>query len=235
MSANPVKAVGVPDDFLALERVVRSRRSVRGFLPDPVPMQTCKSIFSLAQAAPSNCNTQPWLVRVVSGERQAELRTKLIEAVTSGQAPAPDFQGLLNYPGIHRDRQVDAARQLYGAMGIARDDQKARSKAALRNFEFFGAPHVALIFVPDWVQQRELADCGLYAQTLMLAMTAFGVASCPQAALGYYPAVVRSVLDIDPATRLLYGISFGFEDPSVAANATRVGRVPLDETTVFLD
>lgn len=69
----------------------------------------------------------------------------------------------------------------------------------------------------------------------MLAMTAFGVASCPQAALGYYPAVVRSVLDIDPATRLLYGISFGFEDPSVAANATRVGRVPLDETTVFLD
>lgn len=235
MSISPVIASEESDDFATLARIVRNRRSVRGFLSEPVPVQTRQRIFELALSAPSNCNVQPWLVHVVGGEPLAAVRAKLMDAITSGQAPQPDFSGLLSYPGIYRDRQVDAARQLYGAMGIARDDQKARNAAALRNFQFFDAPHVAFIFVPEWVQQRELADCGLYAQTLMLAMTACNVASCPQAALGYYPEVVRSVLNIEPTSRLLYGISFGFEDSSVLANAARIGRVPLVEVTTFHD
>lgn len=221
------------EDLAALERIVRNRRSVRGFRPDPVPPQTLKRIFRLASLAPSNCNVQPWLVHVASGDLMTSLEAKLMEAVTSGQAPRPEFQGLMSYPGIYRDRQIDAARQLYGAMGIERDDQKARQKAALRNFQFFDAPHVAFIFVPDWVLPRELTDCGLYAQTLMLTMTACNVASCAQAALGYYPDVVREVLGIDPAQRLLYGISFGYEDTAISANTARVGREPLERTTVF--
>ena len=220
-------------DFEPGERVVRSRRSVRGFRPDPVPASTQRRAFELALSAPSNCNVQPWLVHVASGEPLARIRDALVAAVSAGETPAPEFPGPLIYPGIYRDRQVDAARQLYGAMGIARDDRLARDHAALRNFEFFDAPHVAFLFMPDWVQSRELADCGLYAQTLMLGLTALGIASCPQAALGYYPDIVRSILDIGPEQRLLYGISFGFEDTAVPANSTRTGRMPLDETTRF--
>lgn len=235
MSSSPDNALDACDDFAALERVVRNRRSVRGFRPDPVPVETRERIFELALSAPSNCNVQPWLVHVVSGKLLTDLSAKLMAAVTSGQTPEPDVTGLTTYPGIYRDRQMDAAVQLYGAMGIGREDKKARQMAALRNFQFFDAPHVAFIFVPEWVQPRELTDCGLYAQTLMLAMTACNVASCPQAALGYYPEIVRSLLGVDPTNKLLYGISFGYEDPSVPANAARVGRETLSQTTTFHD
>lgn len=220
-------------DFEALARVIRSRRSVRGFRSDPVPISIQQSAFQLALRAPSNCNVQPWLVHVASGEPLARIRDALVAAASAGEPSGADFAGLSTYPGIYRDRQVDAARRLYGAMGIARDDRPARDHAALRNFAFFDAPHVAFLFVPDWAGPRELADCGLYAQTLMLGLTALGIGSCPQAALGYYPDIVRSILGIGPAQRLLYGISFGFEDTSVPANGTRIGRTPLEETTRF--
>lgn len=233
MGANNVTSAEQDGDFKVLDRVVRSRRSVRGFRSDPVPVSMQLRAFELALHAPSNCNVQPWLVHVASGEPLAQIRDGLVAAVSAGETPAPEFPGPQIYPGPYRHRQVDAARQLYGAMGIARDDRPARDHAALRNFELFGAPHVAFLFVPDWVRSRELADCGLYAQTLMLGLTSLGIASCPQAALGYYPDIVRSILDIGPEQRLLYGISFGFEDTDVPANATRTGRLPLGETTRF--
>lgn len=220
-------------DFEALMRVIRSRRSVRGFRSDPVPISIQQRAFQLALWAPSNCNVQPWLIHVASGQPLTQIRDALLAAASVGEPPGADFPGISTYPGIYRGRQVDAARQLYGAMGIARDDRPARDHAALRNFAFFDAPHVAFLFVPDWAGAREVADCGLYAQTLMLGLTALGIGSCAQSALGYYPDIVRSILEIGPEQRLLYGISFGFEDRSVPANDARIGRTPLDETTRF--
>ena len=105
-------------DFEALERIARGRRSVRGFLSDPVPMSIQRRALELALSAPSNCNVQPWLVPVVSGKPLARIRHAFVEAVSAGIAAEPDFPGLLTYPGIYRDRQVDSARQLYAAMGI---------------------------------------------------------------------------------------------------------------------
>ncbi|MGE4324081.1 MAG: nitroreductase family protein [Sphingobium sp.] len=226
---------GLSDDVHAFEQLARSRRSVRGFLPRPVPRALLDRIFELAQRAPSNCNVQPWLVHVASGQTLETLRRALMEAAASGSAPDSDFPGHLTYPGLYRDRQVDAARQLYGAMGIERSDIAARNRALLRNFEFFGAPHAAFLFVPDWAFPREIADCGMYAQTLMLALKAHGIDSCPQAALSQYATIVRAILGVDAGARLLFGISFGYEDESAPANRTRVDRQPLDATTRFHD
>ena len=47
--------------------IVRARRSVRAFLDQPVPQPLIEQIFTQAQQAPSNCNTQPWRTWVVSG------------------------------------------------------------------------------------------------------------------------------------------------------------------------
>ena len=73
----------------------------------------------------------------------------------------------------------------------------------------------------------------MYAQTLMLALTARGIASCAQGALSLYPDIVRQHLGVPEDQKLLFGVSFGYEDPDVKANAARVGRASLDDAVHF--
>jgi nitroreductase len=220
--------------FHAFAEVVMRRRSVRGFLPTPVPEHTLHEFFALANRAPSNCNTQPWLTYVVCGERCVKLRELLLAAVAkeSPSVDVPYDPGL--YVGIYKERQRDSAERLYAAMGIGRDDKQARVQSFMQNFRFFGAPHVAFICVPKFMGLREMADVGMYVQTLMLGMAAHGIACCPQTALGMYVRPIRVALNIPADQRLLLGLSFGYEDRHVAANSARMPRARLDESTVFL-
>lgn len=219
--------------MLSTTDVIRSRRSVRGFMSREVPQDILRAIFTLAQCAPSNCNTQPWVVHVVSGAACDALRIRLGQAALDPAAHAPDYSYDGRYDGIYRDRQHDAAEQLHHAMEIARDDKPGRAHSFLRNFSFFGAPHAAFIFLPEPFGVREAADCGMYAQTLMLAMAANEVASCPQTSLSFHPGIVRQALGVDPTQRLLFGISFGYADPETKANACRVGRADIDQAVSF--
>ena len=216
----------------AFSHVVKSRRSVRAFLPRRVEQQTLNAIFELAQTAPSNCNTQPWIAHVVSGEICQQLKQELTSALMRGEF-SMDFPYEGKYQGVYRERQVDAANQLYTAMGIAREDKVARNAAFLRNFSFFDAPHAVFLFLPEGFGLREAADVGMYAQNLMLAMTAYGLGSCPQTALGFHAGVVREALSIPDEMKLLFGISFGYEDAANAANKTRINREPIEKAVFF--
>lgn len=218
---------------MTLDEAIRARRSVRGYRPQPVPEATLREVFALAQWSPSNCNIQPWVPHVVSGARLDALRDDLVAAARAGEPMTPDFEARASYPGRYRDRQVDAARRLYGAMGVARDDRAGRDAAYLRNQAAFGAPHAVFVFMHEPFGAREATDVGMWAQSLMLAMTSRGMASCAQGALGLYPPVVRRHLGLDESHRLMFGIAFGYEDPTVAANDARTDRVPLDEAVVF--
>ncbi|MBW8892393.1 MAG: nitroreductase family protein, partial [Burkholderiales bacterium] len=51
-----------------IDNLIRDRRSKRGFLDRPVPIDTVKDILSTASHAPSSSNTQPWRCYVVTGE-----------------------------------------------------------------------------------------------------------------------------------------------------------------------
>jgi nitroreductase len=214
------------------QNVVNNRRSVRGYLTKPVPQNLLHSLFSVAQRAPSNCNTQPWLTHVVSGQKLEQLREILPVNTMQGKMTL-DFPYEPKYPGIYQDRQYDAANQLYGAVNLERHQKQERQQVFLRNYQFFGAPHVAFLFLPEPFCLREAADVGMYAQTLMLALTANGLASCPQTSLGFHANAVREVLEIEANNKLLFGISFGYEDTADPINSARVGRAALQETTVF--
>jgi len=218
-----------------LDALLRARRSVRGFRPDPVPAETLRAIFTMAAQAPSNCNVQPWIVHVVSGATVERMRERLHDHARGGAEPSPDFPLTGPYPGEYRTRQIDAAKALFAATGVARDDMAARTESLLRNFRFFDAPHAAFLLLPDWAGYREAADCGMYAQSLMLAMTAHGVGSCAQGALGHYADVVRDMLGVAEGQRVLFGFAFGYEDTGHPANETRTVRAPLDSTTIFHD
>lgn len=216
-----------------LDELLRERRSVRGFHPDAVPMETLERVFEMAQLAPSNCNVQPWVVHVVSGDTAERVRTELHAVAASDAEVSPDFPLTGAYPGAYRERQIGAAKALFAATGVQRDDIPARRASFLRNFRFFDAPHAAFIFLPRWAGMREAADVGMYAQSLMLALTAHGLASCAQGALSHHAGIVRDALGVGDDMLLLFGLAFGYEDVDHPVNTARTERAPLDQTTIF--
>ncbi|MEV7801797.1 nitroreductase family protein [Microbispora sp. NPDC088329] len=115
---------------------------------------------------------------------------------------------------------------------MGRDSYDLRAAYDAKSLRFYDAPHVALLYAPDPGDPRLTADVGMYAQTLLLAMAAYGVSSCLQGLLSFYAETVRETLGITGG-RLLFGISFGYADPAAAINAVTVGREPLEETTPF--
>ena len=214
------------------DQLARSRRSIRGFLAEPVAAEVLAQIFATAASAPSNCNTQPWFSHVVSGEMRDRLSAIFMQTIAQGKYSL-DFPYDARYEGIFRKRQLDVAILLYQALGVTREDKEGKRRAFLRNLEFFGAPHVVFIFMPEWSGIREACDVGMYAQNLMLAMRAHGLASCPQTTLGYDADSVRRELNIDPQMKLLFGISFGYEDPDLPENRIISERAALDEHVKF--
>lgn len=213
-------------------QVVYSRSSIRGFLSAAIEPDVLEDIFNIAQQAPSNCNTQPWLAHVVSGEILDQLRQKTSQAMMEGKL-SMDFDYAGKYHDIYKVRQYDAAQRLYAAMGVEREDKAGRNEAFMRNFEFFGAPHAVFLFMNEQFGLREAMDVAMYAQTLMLALTAAGFASCPQTALGFHADIVREHLNIDANQKLLFGISFGIEDDSHCANRSKTERAPLSDSVKF--
>jgi nitroreductase len=216
-----------------IEQIMLKRRSVRGFESRQVDGSLIEKIFGLAQAAPSNCNVQPWIVHVVSGDAAERLRTALYEAAANDLALSLDVPLTAGYRDAYRQRQIGAAKALFNATDVARDDVEARRRSYLRNFRFFDAPHAAFIFMPAWAGIREAADCGMYAQSLMLALAAHGLGSCAQGALSHHASIVKDLLEVQPDLKLLFGLAFGHPDVGHPSCAARTDRAPLDEAVVF--
>lgn len=214
--------------------VVNARRSLRAFLPQPVSPATLEHIFQVAQRAPSNCNTQPWVTHVVSGSKLEQLRREMPERFSSGNFDM-DFPYDGSYTGEYKTRQYGAAQALYDAVGIAREDKVRRNEQFMRNFTFFDAPHAAFLFLPEPFGLREAADLGMFAQTLMLTMTAHGLGSCPQTALSFQANFVREQLGIPASNKLIFGLSFGYPDWNDPSNACHTDRAGVSEAVAFHD
>ena len=223
----------VTNPEMSLVDAVAARRSVRGFLDKEVPQAVLNRIFEIAQNAPSNCNVQPWKVYVAYGELKDKLKKQLVENVTLGVAANPDYSYRSTFENEYRKRQVDCAVALYSTMDIGRDDKEGRMRASLRNFEFFDAPYIAFIGMDPAFGTTVAVDVGMWAQTLMLTMVSFGLHSCPMGTMRNYPDLVRESFDIKDDTRILFGISFGYEDSTVAANKTRTTREAISANVTF--
>jgi len=214
--------------------VVRARHSTRAFLPDPVPDEIIRTILEDASRAPSNCNTQPWDVHIVSGAKRDELARLLGEAFDEGRQSRDFTFDRSQYPdrfGMCGDAQAAA---YYGAMGIPRDAHDARRAAAMRNLTFFDAPHVCLLFMPAVGDNVRVAgDIGMFGQTFLLSLVAHGLAGIPQTFLGFFADPIRTLLGIEAERKLLFGISFGFADENHPIAGYRIDRLKIEEFATF--
>ncbi|MFD2157177.1 nitroreductase [Rhodococcus jostii] len=214
------------------EKLIRGRRATRAFRPDPVPEETLRAAFALAGAAPSNSNAQPWRVEVASGARKDRLADAIV-AAHAEQRTTVDFPYHDDmYSPEQQDRRAEFGGELYGALGIGLDDHTARAAYDAESLRFYGAPHVAFLFATGDGAARLAADVGIYTQTLLLALTAYGVDSCPQGLLSFYADTVRDELGMNEG-KLLVGISFGYADQDAPVNHITTGRAALDATTTF--
>ena len=137
---------------------------------------------------------------------------------------APDFPYDGVYEGVYKDRQYGAAKALYDALGIPREEKAKRQEWFLGNFRFFDAPAVAFFMLPDGFGLREACDLGMFTQTVMLGLTAQGLGSCPQTALGFMAKQIREVIEVPDHHKLMFGLSFGYPD------ATPINDVVTDRT-----
>ena len=211
--------------------VVSRRRSMRDFKSDPVPREIIESVFGAAQRAPSNCNTPPWFVHVVTGETLEQLRQELPAKFAAGEI-ALDFPYAGQYEGVYKERQYASAAALYDSLGISRDQKAERNAWFMRNFSFFDAPAVAFFTLPTGFGLREACDLGMFAQTVMLGLTAHGLGSCPQTALAVLANVLRPALSLGDHEQLMFGMSFGYPNDT-AVNEVTTERASLADVVTY--
>lgn len=220
---------------MELEDALRARYSARRYKPEPVPEETLMRILTLAQRTPSWCNTQPWNLIITRGAGTVRFREALYAHARSGAAPAPDFPFPAAYEGVYKDRRKVCGVQLYQSLGIGKDDRAAAAEQSFENFRAFGAPHVAILTTEEKLGVYGLLDCGLYLQSFMLAARDARVDTIAQAALATYSPFIREYFGIDPARRIVCGLSFGYAEAEHPINQYRTERAEAGQAVRFVD
>ena len=221
---------------MTYDEVVLGRRSTRGYKQVPVPRALIEEVLALAMRAPSSMNTQPWSFYVITGEPLERIRRGNTERILAGEPDSREFRKGQPFAGPHRDRQVGVAKQLFSAMGIARDDKDGRQDWVLRGFRQFDAP-VCVIITYDRVldgSDDTPFDCGAVATALVNAAWSRGLGTVINSQGIMQSPVVREHAGIPDDQVIMKSIALGWPDESFPANAVVSERKTLDEAAVFV-
>ena len=221
---------------MEFDTLVRSRRSVRGYKKDPIPRQLIEEILAQAKVAPSSMNTQPWHVHVLTGAPLEEVRRRNTEQMSAGAAPKTEIVSHGAYEGIHRQRQVDIAKRLFEAMGIARDDKAMRQDWVMRGFRQFDAPVSMVLTYDRSLDPGTIAhfDLGALCYGICLAAWDRGLGSVINGQGIMRSDIVREVAHIPADEVIVTCIAMGYPDDSFAANAVRSAREPNERFVSYV-
>jgi len=218
-----------------VENLLKARWSCRSFKPEPLPQDIIDRILTMSQHTASWCNSQPWKLVVTSGKATEELRQKMHARGMTNEPDDSDFPYPREYRGVYQERRRESGFQLYDAVGIGHKDMPARTMQALENYNFFGAPHVAIIHTDEPLGIYGAVDCGAYVGNFMLAAQALGLGTIPQAALARHSGLIRRHFNLASDRKVVCGISFGFADHAAKVNSYRTSRASVADTVTFVD
>lgn len=221
----------VPPSQQAVDDAITSRRSVRAFLPAPVPRSTVEDILRVASRAPSGTNTQPWRVHVLTGAAKERLSGAIRAAFDDPQQRASHTEEYAYYPLEWRSPYIERRRKigwdLYTLLGIGKADRERMHEQQARNYAFFGAP-VGLIFTIDRVmEQGGWLDYGTFLQNVMIAARGRGLHTCPQQAFTQFHRVIEEQLALPANEMVVCGMSLGHADPDAPENRLVTEREPV--------
>jgi nitroreductase len=221
---------------MTFDEVILGRRSIRGYKPDPVPRELIEEILALAMRAPSSMNTQPYNFYVITGEPLDRIRAGNTERMVAGVPQSREFRQGVPFAGVHRERQIHVAKQLFAEMGIARDDAAARQDWVLRGFRQFDAP-VCVIITYDKVcdgSDDTPFDCGAVATALVNAAWSRGLGTVINSQGIMQSPVVREHAGIADDQVIMKSIALGWPDHSFPANVVVSERKTVAEATTFV-
>jgi nitroreductase len=217
-----------------VDDAIAGRRSVRRFLPREVPRETVARLLELGSTAPSGTNVQPWRVYALSGAVKEGLSNAILKRFQAGEKEGREYDyypKAWEEPWLSRRRKV--GRDLYGLLGISKDDTEGMKRQTARNFLFFDAP-VGLIFTMDKrFGLGMFMDIGMFMENVMIAARARGLDTCPQAFFADYPETVRASLGIGQNEIVVCGMALGYADTAAPENALKTDREPVEGFAEF--
>lgn len=220
--------------IMDVSQALLQRKAVRCFLNKTVEEEKINQILTSASHAPSGVNTQPWQVAVITGETKQQLQSRIEAAFRSGDKGKSDFS---YYPEQwiepFKGRRKACGLQMYAALSISREDKQGQLEQWAANYRAFDAPVMLLFFMHQSLQTGSFLDYGMFLQSVMLAATEQGLSTCPQASLANYPHIIKAELSIPMETRLICGMSLGYEDINAPVNNYRTTREDISSFVSF--
>jgi nitroreductase len=226
-----------PQDVV--DHAIRTRQSIRAFLPTPVPRATIEEILAVAARAPSGTNTQPWKVTVLTGAARARLSAAVMAAYDDPEQRRHHTEEYAYYPTQWVEPYLGRRRKigwdLYGLLGIGKTDKERMHAQHGRNYVFFDAP-VGMIFTIDRVmEQGSWLDYGMFLENIMIAARARGLDTCPQAAFTQFHRIIKEQLGLADSEMVVCGMSLGYADMSRVENRLQTEREPVAAFARFVE
>ncbi len=219
----------------AVDAAILSRRSVRGYLPTPVPRDLIEHLLDVAARAPSGTNMQPWRVIALAGNELTRFTTGISEACRPGAEPdgieKQYYPAPLSEPYLARRRKI--GWDLYGLLGIARGETEKMRAHLLRNLHYFGAPVGLICTIDRRLEIGSWIDYGMFLENISIAARGHGLDTCAMAVFAEFPRTVRALLDIPDDEHIVCGMAIGYEDKTAPANRLVTERIPAATFTSF--
>ncbi len=228
-----------PQSTAFVDEAITSRRSIRAYLPDPVPRAVIEELLEVAARAPSGTNTQPWKVYVLTGNKLDSLKTDLLALHAQPERMKTLQEEYAYYPqewcSPYIDRRRKVGWDLYGLLGLEKSDKAGMHAQHGRNYAFFDAP-VGMMFTIDRIMaQGSWLDYGMFMQSLMIAARARGLDTCAQAAFNVFHQQIAAHVGWPETEMLVCGLSLGYADMSRVENTLVTERAPVSAFAHFLD
>jgi nitroreductase len=219
-----------------VDEAIRGRRSIRRFLPEPVPEAMVWEIIEEARWAPSWANTQSWSIYVLSGEPLERFKSASAQMAESGAASTPD---LVMPSGQWPDRMAARTKLLFERRApftpppAGAGASKQGTPPALP--QLFGAPcFLVLAFDESLASDYACFDAGLLAQTICLAAYERELGTCIMAMSVRYPQLLRKELPELENERVVIGIALGYQDREAPINGFQRERAEVDELVTWV-
>jgi nitroreductase len=215
---------------MELKDTIRNRRTIRCFLPAPVPQKTIKDRISEALWAPSWKNAQPWEILVATGEILERFKKENRQALLAGKTSIPDIPIPKNLPDPFQKRYADLNERVYGTLEIDRKDTKGRVQYYAQMYALFDAPAIILIVLDDRLSiEYAMLDVGIFVQTFCLLAHERLLGTAILSAAVHCPQIVHQIFSIPDTKLLVVGIALGRPDLDAPVNNFERERGSLEE------